>query len=250
MPQSRVTLLSWIVAIAFVLASVLLYVDRANLVATPPQFPDTATMVDRVEGSVTYKQAIWPVFLWTNLLFGVGFIAAVAFAWVVAARVAARGGLPIFVALATTGGVIGAIASIMPIGTVNAGVWLGYCDCVSKETEIISQVWAEMVAFDITSWFSRIASLVLAVGLVALIREAGPVISPALRGWTYLAAILLAAAPLLGITELLDPVVEELVSGAVGFVVVPVWAVWLGRSIERRTSPDASPPLEGSALVA
>ena len=238
MPRSRVTLLSWIVAIAFVLASVLLYVDRSNLVATPPEFPETATMVDRVEGSVSYKQAIWPVFLWTNLLFGVGFVAAVAFAWVVAAAAAARAALPVFVALATTGGILGAIASIMPIGTVNAGVWLGYCDCVSKETEIISQVWAEMVAFDIITWFNRIASVVLAFGLVALIREAGRAIPPALRTWTYLAALLLAAAPLLGITAILDRIIEELVTAALGFVVIPVWAVWLGRAIE--AAPEAA----------
>jgi hypothetical protein len=229
MLRSRVTLLSWIVAIAFVLASLLLYVDRANLVATVPDFPDGTNMVDRVEGSLAYRQAIWPVFLWTNLLFAIGFTAAVAFAFAVSAA-RGRGDLVVFAALATTGGIIGAIASVFPIGTVDAAVWLGYCDCVSKETEIISQVWAQNIAQDLATWLNRFASFVLAAGLVAFIREAGAV-SAALRTWTSLTALALVVAPALGIVALFDPAPEELVSALTGFVLVPVWAVWLGREI-------------------
>ena len=233
MPRSRVTVLSWIVAIAFVLATILIYLDRLNLVATPPEFPETATMVDRVLGSAEYRQAIWPVYLWTNLLFAIGFVAAVAFAAVVAAAPWARGSLATFAALATTGGIIGAIASIMPIGEVDAAVWLGYCDCVSKESEVISQVWAQMVAHDIGVWFSRIASLVLAAGLVALARDAGALLSPMLRTWTYVLAIALALWPLLAIIQRTDPIAEELITAIAGLVLIPVWAVWLGRTVDR-----------------
>lgn len=245
MPRSRVATLSWIVAIAFVLATALLYVDRLNLVATPPVFPDTVNMVDRVEGSAAYRQAIWPVYLWTNLLFAVGFVAAVAFAWVVASVAGGRGGLPMFVALATTGGTIAAIASIMPIGEVDAAVWLGYCDCVSRETEIISQVWAQMVVHDIGAWLNRVASVILAVSLVALVREAGAVIPSALRSWTYLTAIVLAVVPLLGIVQRFDPLLEELLATFAGVVLVPVWAVWLGRAVDAAprdaTASEAGP---------
>lgn len=234
MPRSRVTLLSWTVAIAFIAATALIYVDRLNLVATPPEFPDTTNMVERVLGSSTYKQAIWPVFLWTNLLFAIGFIAAVAFAGAVAAAVGGRDRVATFVALATTGGIIGAIASIIPIGAVNAGVWLGYCDCVSKETEVIAQVWAEMVVHDVADWFNRVASVVLAVGLIALVREAGSVVSSTLRTWTYLTAIALIVAPLLITLDRFDPMVGDLLTTVIGVVLVPVWAVWLGRTLDGR----------------
>jgi hypothetical protein len=230
MPRSRVALLSWIVAIAFILATALLYVDRLNLVATPPELPG-ANMVDRALGSIEYKQAIWPVFLWTNLLFAIGFIAAVAFAWAVAAASGAARGLPTFTAFATTGGIIAAIASIIPLGAVNAAVWVGYCDCGFKETEIVSQEWAGMVALDIGDWFNRVASVVLAIALIALIREAGAVIPPLLRRWTYLTAVVLVVIPVLSTTELLDPIAADLLSTALGVVLVPVWAVWLGRSV-------------------
>src|SRR5437868_14023331 len=112
MPRSRVSLLSWVVAIAFVVGTALVYIDRLNLFATPPNLPESLNLVDRAIGSAPYRQAIWPVFLWTNLAFAIAFTAAVAFAWAVAARSGVAGGLPIFVALATIGGIISAIGSV------------------------------------------------------------------------------------------------------------------------------------------
>jgi hypothetical protein len=93
MPRSRVTLFSWVLAIAFILATLLQLVDQFNLVATPPDLPD-ANMVDRTLGSSAYLHAIWPVFLWTNLFFGIGFLAAVGFAFNVASAARVAGGLP------------------------------------------------------------------------------------------------------------------------------------------------------------
>lgn len=230
MPRSRVALLSWVVAVAFVAATALLLIDRLNLFVTPPELPE-GNLVDRVLGSADYRQAIWPVFLWTNLLFAIGFAASVAFA---ASVSAARGGLPTFMALLTVGGIIAAIASVIPLGAVQAGVWLQYCDCGFKETEIVSQVWAQMVALDIANWFSRFGSFVVAAGLVALVRDAASMFSPLLRTWTWFVVAGLVVTPLLGITEITgDPAIEELVSLVTGAVLVPVWAVWLGRSVER-----------------
>ena len=238
MGRSSVRLLSWIVAAAFILGTALLYVDRLNLVATPPNLPESTNMVDRTLGTAEYRQAIWPVFLWTNLLFGIGFVAVVAFAAAIRSRAAGMRGLPVFGALATTGGIIAAIGSVIPIGAVNASVWLGYCDCGFKETEIVSQIWAQMVAQDIGDWFTRVASVILAVALVALIREAGAVIPPLLRTWTYLTAIVLVAVPVLATIERFDPTVADLLTTAAGLVLVPVWAVWLGRAVER--APEAA----------
>lgn len=240
MGRSPVRLLSWIVAGSFILATALLYIDRLNLVATPPNLPESTNMVERALGSVEYRQAIWPVFLWTNLLFGIGFVAAVGFAAAVRSRAAGMGGLPLFGAFATTGGIIAAIASIIPLGAVNAAVWLGYCDCGFKETEIVSQIWAQMVAQDIGDWFSRVASVILAVALVALIREAGAVIPPRLRSWTYLTAIVLAVVPVLATIELFDPIVADLLTTAEAVVLVPVWAVWLARVVDATPPPAAA----------
>lgn len=232
MPRSRVSLLSWVVAGAFILGSVLILVDRFNLFATPPdtEFPN---LIDRLNGTAAYRQAIWPVFLWTNLLFAIGFAAAVAFAFSFAAAGRVAGGLPAFKSLAATGGIIAAIASVVPIGAVNASVWQLYCDCGFKDQELVAQFSAQMVTEDIGAWLGRFASVVLAVALVALTREAGALLSPSLRTWTYLTAIALVLIPFLGASEITrDPLQEELVSLATSIVLVPVWALWLGRTVD------------------
>ena len=238
MPRSRVALLSWVVAVAFILGTILQWVDQLNLVATPPDLPE-ANMVDRTLGSSAYFHAIWPVFLWINLAFGIGFLAAVAFAANVASAFRHSDGLPTFRSLATAGGIIAAISSIIPIGGAEAKVFVQYCDCGFKETEIVSQLWAQMVSEDISTWLLRVASIVLAVALVALVREAGTVISSSLRTWTYLTALALVLAPVLGTIQLTDPIAEELTSTLAGLVLVPVWAVWLGRSVE--AAPGTAP---------
>ena len=115
MPRSRLTLLSWLVAIAFIVGTVLRLVDQFNLVATPPDLPN-ANMVDRTIALNGYFHAIWPVFLWTNLAFAIGFLATVAFAFNVASAARVAGGLPTFKSLLAAGGVLAAISSLIPIG--------------------------------------------------------------------------------------------------------------------------------------
>jgi hypothetical protein len=231
MLRSRVTLFAWLVAIAFILATALRYVDALNLVATPPDLPN-ANMVDRTLGSSAYLHAIWPVFLWTNLLFGIGFLAAVAFASNLAAAARVEGGLPTFRSLATAGGVIAAIASIIPIGAAEAKVFVQYCDCGFKETEVVSQLWAQMVAEDIAFWFLQVATVVLAIALVALVREGRDLVPPLLRTWTYITAIALVLAAVFATTELLTPDAVNLLTSVIGAVLIPVWAVWLARSVD------------------
>ncbi len=238
MPRSRVAWLSWIVAGSFLVATALALIDQFNLFATPPDLQEDVNLVNRMTGLAPYRQAIWPIFLWTNLLFGVGFVAAVAFAQLVADRVA--GGAPTFRSLATVGGVIAAITSIIPLGAVNASVWEQYCDCGFKDVEIVSGFRAQIVALDVADWLSRFAGVILAVALLVLIREAGKSVSSGLRTWTWLAAIALIAAPLMLTVEFLgDPSLPGWVTALTGAVLIPVWAIWLGRSVDAGTREPA-----------
>ena len=231
MNRSRVVQLSWVVAVSFVLAVILVFVDRLNLVATPPELPE-ANMVERSNATVGYRQAIWPVYLWTNLLYALGFAAIVAFAGAIVGSLGRR--FAVFAALAGLGGTIGAIAGIIPIGSVESAVWLGYCDCGFKEQEIVSQIWASMVTQDISEWLLRAAGVTLAVAVLVLVRDARDLVSPALRAWTYLTAAALLLAPVLGFVspERLGDVADLLGAGIAG-ILVPVWAIWVGRSIDR-----------------
>jgi hypothetical protein len=232
-------LISWILAGGFILGTVLGYVDRFNLVATPPDLPD-ANMVDRTLGLTDYFRAIWPVFLWTNLGFVIGFLAAVAFAFNVAAAARVEGGLPTFKGLAAAGGLIGAMASVIPIGAAEGKVFVQYCDCGFKETEIVSQLWAQMVAEDIATWVLRVAGVTLAIALIALLREAPRLVPPLLRTWTMLTAIALLLAAAAGATEILSFDAVDVLTSVTAAILVPVWAIWLGRAIEAPTSGAAA----------
>jgi hypothetical protein len=237
MPRSRVSLFAWILTAAFVLAVLLRLADQFNLFATPPDLPNS-NMVTRTLGSHDYFVAIWPVFLWTNLLFGIGFLAVVAFAANVAAATNVAGGIPTFKSLAAAGGVIGAISSIIPIGAAEAKVFVQYCDCGFKETEVVSQLWAQMVSEDIANWFLRVAGVVLAVALIALLREGPDLVPPLLRTWTYITVIALILAPVIATIELLTPDAVDMLTAVTAAILVPVWAIWLARSVE---APRAAP---------
>ena len=154
-----------------------------------------------------------------------------------------RGGLPTFKsAVVTTGGIIAAIASIIPIGAVNAGVWLrvlrlrlqGDRDRRARS----GRRWSPRTS---AHWFKRVGSVIIALGLSPSSRGRrarscrprcgrGP-------GWLVIALII---APILGVTEITDPSVEELVSALTGVVLVPVWAVWVGRSVDAAGAASAT----------
>ena len=241
MGRSPVRVLSWIVAASFILATALVYVDQFNLFAKPPDIPESTNMVDRTIALADYFHAVWPLFLWTYLLFAIGFLAVVAFAANVASRAGIPGGVPTFKSLMAAGGVIGAIASIIPIGAAEGKVFVQYCDCGFKETEIVSQLWAQMTSEEIANWFLRVAGVALAIALVALVREAPSLLPPVLRTWTYLTAAALALAALLATTESLSPDAVGLLQAVIGVVLIPVWAVWLARTV------DAAPPQPATA---
>jgi hypothetical protein len=66
------------IGVAFFVAAILRLVDQLNLVATPPTLPETTNLVDRVLGTITYRNDIWPVFFGTNVLIAIGFAALAA----------------------------------------------------------------------------------------------------------------------------------------------------------------------------
>ena len=70
--------LAWALAVLFVAATVLQLVDHLNLVAQPPNLPDSTNLVDRILGQIPYSQAIWPVFFSANLLVGLGYLVVTA----------------------------------------------------------------------------------------------------------------------------------------------------------------------------
>jgi len=57
--------LAWTLAVLFVAATVLQLVNQLNLVAQPPDLPDSTNLVDRILGQIPYSQVasmqVWAV---------------------------------------------------------------------------------------------------------------------------------------------------------------------------------------------
>lgn len=216
------------IAIVFVLAAVLRLADQLNLVATPPVLPEGTNLVDRVLGTADYRHAVWPVFFGANLLIALGFAGLAALGWLLAARMSTaddRRGLVL--GTFVTGGILGAAGQLILVGAAKAQVDIPYCDCGFKQQEIVSQVWAEMVAQDASQWLVNGALLLGALGLFAVAARFGDRELPDAWGWLSVGiGVLVLAWLVLSFLDQGD--IADLVLLVTIGILVPIWAVWLG----------------------
>ena len=223
--------LAWSVGFLFLAGTVLQLVDAFNLYATPPDIPDSLNMVERRLAIQDYRVAIWPVFLLGNLATAIGFMAVSTLGLALAGRLASddakRVGIIAGLGLA---GILGAVAQLVIIGVAQPTIDLAYCDCGFKETEIVSQIWAQQLAESASRWLTDAAGVLAAIGVAT----AGSAFRDRMPAWwnffSWLTAIGLVAAvaiPFLRISPDLDMWVLVAVAG----VLVPIWAIWLGASL-------------------
>jgi hypothetical protein len=224
--------LAWSVGVLFLLGTALQLVDMLNLYATPPELSGPLNMVEHRLATQEYRAAIWPIFLLSNLSFGVAFVAVaglgLALAWLAS-------GDPRRVVIPTSlgvAGVLGAVAQLILIGATQVTVDLAYCDCGFKETEIVSQIWAQMLADGASNWLLNGALVLAAIGVLAVdaafrsrMPEAWDIVS-------WLTAIGSIASAVVGVLHLGDELGRYLLLVVSG-VLVPIWTIWLGASLRR-----------------
>ena len=110
---------------------------------------------------------------------------------------------------------------------MKASIDTAYCDCGSKNEEIVSQVWAEMVIGSSVTLLVDLSAIVAAAALAIAARAFGGRGMPVGWAWlSYLTAALLVASVLIGFAEVGD-VADWLSLVTIG-ILVPIWAVWLG----------------------
>src|SRR4051794_40562239 len=108
-------------AAAFFVATLLQLADHLNLVVQPPTIPASANLVERIDAQIPYRQAIWPIFLLTNVLLGLGFLILVGVALALAARVSGSDDRRhLLLWTLATAGIVGTIAQVMLVGAVKA----------------------------------------------------------------------------------------------------------------------------------
>ena len=228
---------------ALVLAALLQLVDRLNLYTTPPDVPDSANLVERVNAFFPYRQAIWPVFFLGNAMLGLGFLLIVGLGHTLAGRMAmtdTRRGLLLWTFLSA--GIIGAVGQAVLLGAVRATINIPYCDCGFKNEEIVSQVWAQMLAEGAATMLVDTAALMAAAGLIVAARIFGRQMPSTWAGLSYLTALVLVVIVVVPFVELGPPeLVDWLTLAGIG-ILVPIWAAWLGLRLADRDAPAATSP--------
>jgi hypothetical protein len=232
MRRSAFVMTAWVLAGAFFVGAVLFVLDQLNVIAKPPAFPDGTNLVDQILGSFPYRQAIWPVFLGTNLLFAIGFGAIVPFAAMLGDRGRAAGASRwTAVGLLAIGGVIGAIGSLLIIGAVDVTITTQYCDCGFKETEVVSQSWALNLLNGAHDWLIRGALAAAGIGLFASLRLL-PASAPAgLRLLTQATGLIVVVSVVVQAIGALDPL-PDILTGLSAGILVPAWAIWTARTMD------------------
>jgi hypothetical protein len=231
--------LGWSVGLLFLAGTLLRLVDYFNLFTSPPNLPETLNMVERRLAVQGYRLTIWPIFGLSNLAIGVGFMTAGALGLELSGRVARS--RPIWLAIVVglgMAGILGAVAHLMIIGAAQPTIESAYCDCGFKETEIVSQIWAQQLIESAGHWLENAALVLGAIGVAAVGTAFRDRMPPLWNVVSWLTAIgLLAAAliPFLGISEDVDFWVAMIVAG----LIVPIWAIWLGTSFPARDEPES-----------
>lgn len=239
--------LAWSVGILFVLGTILQLVDFLNLYATPPEFQPEWTMVDARLATFDYRVAIWPVFFLANLSFGAGFVALTGLGFALALWLTGQDQRRVAIATSLgVAGILGAVGQLVIIGAAKATVDIAYCDCGFKETEIVSQIWAQMIAERAAFWLINGATVLAAIGIFAVdaaFRDQIPAPLWLVSWITAFGLIIAVVVPQFNIGP--DEVsfwLQIVLSG----VLIPIWAIWLGLSLAPRGAADTAAPAEPS----
>jgi hypothetical protein len=219
--------LAWALAVLFVAATILQLVHQLNLVAQPPDLPESTNLVDRVLGGIPYQQAIWPLFFITNLLIGLGFLVVTALGFALMGATADPDLRVILGASLVAGGILGAAGQALLLGSVKAAIDIPYCDCGFKEQEIVSQVWALMVTRSASDMFVSAAGLLAATGIAAAGNAFRERMGDRWRVVSWLVAAVLVLYVVAGFYSVSDDLLTFLSVLTPG-ILIPVWAIWLG----------------------
>ena len=239
--------LAWSVGVLFLIGTALQLVDFYNLYATPPP-PAPINMVEQRLAVQDYRMTIWPVFALGNFAFAVGFVALTGLGLALAARLA--GSDPQRIAILTSfgvAGILGAVGQLILLGVAQVTVDMAYCDCNFLNEEIVSQIWGQMLIEGGTRWLVNAASVLAAIGIVAVdfaFRRRMPAAWDIVSWVTAIGLVATVVVGYLAVEGDLPFYLQIVVAG----ILVPIWAIWLGASLRDEAEPE--PPVEAEPAPA
>ena len=231
------------IGILFLVGTAFQLVDSFNLYATPPD-TQAANMVDQRLAAQDYRVAIWPVFFLNNFSFGLAFVAITGLGFALLPSIGSRDLRHVAVILGLgVGGILGVVGQLILLGATRVTIDIAYCDCGFKETEIVSQIWAQMLANGASEALVDAASILAAVGIVAVALGLRSRMPAAWEIVSWVTAAALIVGTLLRFFSLGSEDLGVFVFVAVSGVLVPLWSIWLSwafRPEARMEEPVAS----------
>jgi hypothetical protein len=232
--------LAWTVGALFLIGTALQLVDTLNLYVTPPD-TGASSMVGQRLASQDYRIAIWPVFALNNLSFGIAFVAITGLGLALAALLA-TGDTRRIAIMTTVGiaGILGAVGQLILLGATQVTIDIAYCDCGFKETEIVAQIWAQMLANGASQALVDAASILAAIGIFVIASTFRRDMPGAWEIWSWVTATALIVGFFIRFLSLGNEDLGLILFVVVSGVLVPVWAFWLGWSFRGGHAAEGS----------
>jgi hypothetical protein len=232
--------LAWTVGALFLIGTALQLVDTLNLYVTPPDTGASSMVAQRL-ASQDYRIAIWPVFALNNLSFGIAFVAITGLGLALAALLA-TGDTRRIAIMTTVGiaGILGAVGQLILLGATQVTIDIAYCDCGFKETEIVAQIWAQMLANGASQALVDAASILAAIGIFVIASTFRRDMPGAWEIWSWVTATALIVGFFVRFLSLGNEDLGLILFVVVSGVLVPVWAFWLGWSFRGGHAAEGS----------
>jgi len=244
--------LAWILALSFVIATVITGLLALNVTAPEPNYPADGTVIDTIFAQLQNQSVRWPQDLAASVLYALGF-GVIGVLGLALRRILDRDSPAAMLVAATflMAAVVGLLSQLAYIGAKEVAITPYYCDCEFRAAELMSRNWDLNVVMGIQGWLVDGFSVLFATGLLAaagLARAAGwpgewvmltrvlAVAGLASVGWNRVVVPLLINAQVDIDYGLIGLGILAVIAG----LLTPIWAAGVAMTLAAKPEPEAS----------
>lgn len=234
--------LAWLLAIAFLVATVITMLLNLNITASEPVFGQgDEVFVDNILIDLANQQERWPHDLAANLLFAIGFAAVAGLGATLPRLLGADDGRARLMAAAfVVAGTLGVVGELVYIGVAEAGINAQYCECALRDAQLISRGEGLNLVANAVGWLTDGFAVVFGVGLFAAagLARGGSVMTSGWTTYTRWMGVAAVAFVLIGhLLTFLSSAENDLSVAGIALVAIvagvltPIWGIWTARSL-------------------
>jgi hypothetical protein len=234
--------LAWVLAVSFLVAAVIFILLEFDVTARPVERPPgPPDLVSELQAFFANEQTRWPQQVAASLLFALGF-AALAGIGVLLRDVLGRqdGRTSIVSGSLGMAGVVGVTSQLAWLGAREVAIDGRWCDCKYFIEQIVSQGRTLAMIDGLQEWllfgvFALAAAGIFLAGRLALERG-----FPS-SGWARYSFIIAALFLVALVGSFFDlELLFAAITGIGGGILLPLWALWLARQLDRAPAPASA----------